>query len=88
MILKDLFTLLIVVLCGFVYYKFSTSEYEQHRRGAFYGKIYLLILSFILVFIRQDSIYIGKIFLGGRTSVMLIALIEIVDAFVDRKRDN
>lgn len=41
----------------------------------------------ILVFVNRDYIIIGdSLSFGGRTSVILVILIEIVDAFVDKKK--
>ena len=41
----------------------------------------------ILAFVNRDYIIIGdSLSFGGRTSVMLVILIEIVDAFVDKKK--
>ena len=49
-------------------------------------KIFLLSVSFILAFIEKDFIFIGGMTFGGKISVMMLALIEIVETFVDMKK--
>ena len=55
------------------------------KEYAFFMKISLLILSFILAFTEKDFIVFGNLAFGGRISVIVLIIIEIVDAFVDRK---
>lgn len=55
---------------------------------AFFMKITLLMLSLILAFIGQEFILIGDLAFGGRTPVMVLVLIEIADAFIDRKNNS
>jgi len=85
--LKDLYILGTVLILGFIYYKLSTSRLNDTKNIAFSIKIMLLAMSFILAFVNCDYIIIGEyLSFGGRTSVMLVILIEIVDAFVDKKK--
>ena len=74
------------------------NKYELHHRArlaikpgitgiAFFMKISLLVLSLILAFTGKEFIFIGGLAFGGRTSVMVLVLIEIADAFVDRKNN-
>ena len=42
-----------------------------------------MVLSLILAFTRKEFILIGDLAFGGRTSVMVLVLIEIADAFID-----
>ena len=86
--LRHLFILLVVVLGGLLYYKFATSKKNEFKLMAFIMKIFLLVLSFILAFAMKDFISVGGLSFGGRTSVMLIILIEIVDAFIDKKNSR
>ncbi|MFR7714873.1 MAG: hypothetical protein ACLU09_01055 [Clostridium sp.] len=51
-------------------------------------KMMLLIISFILAFAGQDFIVIGTLAFGGRTPVMLLIIIEIVDAFIDKRKSK
>lgn len=55
---------------------------------AFFMKITFLVLSLILAFARQEFILIGDLAFGGRTPVMVLVLIEIADAFIDRKNNS
>ena len=55
---------------------------------AFFMKITFLVLSLILAFTRKEFILIGDLAFGGRTSVMVLVLIEIADAFIDRKNNS
>lgn len=48
-------------------------------------KITMLCPSLILAFINHDYLVKGGIAFGGRISVMILILIEIVDAIVDKK---
>ena len=50
-------------------------------------KISLLVLSFLLAFTGKEFIFIGDLAFGGRTPVMVLALIEIADAFIDRRNN-
>ena len=74
-LLKNACILLIVIFMGWFYYKLSVSKITAARNYAFYMKMMLLIISFILAF-------------GGRTPVMLLIIIEIVDAFIDKRKSK
>lgn len=84
---QNIFILLISIFMGGIYYKFSTSKEKELRDIAFMIKMLLLIISFLLAFARQDFIIIGDIALGGRMPVMVLVLLEIADAFIDRKNN-
>ena len=86
--LRNLFILLTAMFMGLVYYKFSISKSKDAQNMAFFMKITLLMLSLILAFIGQEFILIGDLAFGGRTSVMVLVLIEIADAFIDRKNSS
>lgn len=74
---------------GLVYYKFSISKSKDAQNMAFFMmKITFLVLSLILAFTRKEFILIGDLAFGGRTSVMVLVLIEIADAFIDRKNSS
>ena len=81
---QNIFILLISIFMGGIYYKFSTSKEKELRDIAFMIKMLLLIISFLLAFARQDFIIIGDI---GRMPVMVLVLLEIADAFIDRKNN-
>lgn len=83
--LKNLFILIIMIFIGLIYYIFSLSKNDLYKKEAFFIKIFLLILSFILAFLKQEFIFIGGLTFGGETSVMMLIVIEIVDAFIDKK---
>lgn len=42
----------------------------------------------MLAFTEQDFIAVGNLYFGGKTSVMILIIIEIIDAFIDRKMNN
>ena len=84
--LRNLFILLTAMFMGLVYYKFSISKSKDAQNMAFFMKITLL--SLILAFTRKEFILIGDLAFGGRTSVMVLVLIEIADAFIDRKNSS
>ena len=86
--LRHLFVLLVVVLCGLVYYKFAISNKKEFRQMAFFMKIFLLSLSFILAFAMKDFITIGELSFGGRTPVMSLIFIEIVDSFIEKRNSH
>ena len=86
--LKNACILLIVIFMGWFYYKLSVSKITAARNYAFYMKMMLLIISFILAFAGQDFIVIGTLAFGGRTPVMLLIIIEIVDAFIDKRKSK
>lgn len=86
--LRNLFILLTAIVMGFFYYKFSISKSKDAQNMAFFMKITLLVLSLILAFIGQEFILIGDLAFGGRTPVMVLVLIEIADAFIDRKNNS
>lgn len=77
--------LLIMVLSGFLYYIYSTAKSEMFRKYAFFVKIFSLLISFVLAFLEQDTIIIGGFSFGGRMSVMILIVIEIVDAIIDKE---
>ena len=85
--LRNLFILLTAMFMGLVYYKFSISKSKDAQNMAFFMKITFLVLSLILAFTRKEFI-IGDLAFGGRTSVMVLVLIEIADAFIDRKNSS
>ena len=86
--LRNLFILLTAIFMGLVYYKFSISKSKDAQNMAFFMKITFLVLSLILAFIRKEFILIGDLAFGGRTPVMVLVLIEIADAFIDRKNNS
>lgn len=86
--LRNLFILLAAMFMGLVYYKFSISKSKDVQNIAFCMKITLLVLSLILAFTRKEFILIGDLAFGGRTPVMVLVLIEIADAFIDRKSNS
>lgn len=86
--LQNLIILLTAIVMGIFYYKFSISRSKDAQNIAFFMKITLLVLSLILAFTRQEFIIIGDLAFGGRTPVMVLVLIEIADAFIDRKNNS
>lgn len=86
--LRNLFILLTAIVMGLFYYKFSISRSKDAQNMAFFMKITFLVLSLILAFTRKEFILIGDLAFGGRTSVMVLVLIEIADAFIDRKNNS
>ena len=86
--LRNLFILLTAMFMGLVYYKFSISKSKDAQNMAFFMKITFLVLSLILAITRKEFILIGDLAFGGRTSVMVLVLIEIADAFIDRKNSS
>lgn len=76
----------IVLFIGLMYYKLSLSKSDILKKSAVFVKIFLLILSFILAFIKQDFIIIGGFAFGGKSSVMMLVLIELADTFIDEKK--
>lgn len=86
--LRNLFILLTAMFMGLVYYKFSISKSKDAQNMAFFMKITFLVLSLILAFTRKEFILIRDLAFGGRTSVMVLVLIEIADAFIDRKNSS
>ena len=87
-ILRNLFILATVLFFGRFYYKLSISKSKEMKQYAFFMKMFFLVLSFVLAFVQQDFIRIGDMTFGGRTSVMILIIIEIVDAFIDKKENN
>ena len=71
-----------------IYKKFSISKSKDAQNMAFFMKITFLVLSLILAFTRKEFILIGDLAFGGRTPVMVLVLIEIADAFIDRKNNS
>ena len=86
-IFKNLFILVTVLISGWVYYEFSVSKSKTPKQYAFFIKIFFLIMSFLLAFTERDFITVGDLSFGGRTSVMILIIIEIVDAFIDKKKE-
>ena len=86
--LRNLFILLTAMFMGIIYYKFSISKSKDAQNMAFFMKVTFLVLSLILAFTRKEFILIGDLAFGGRTSVMVLVLIEIADAFIDRKNSS
>jgi len=86
--LRNLIILLTAIVMVLFYYKFSISRSKDAQNMAFFMKITFLVLSLILAFTRKEFILIGDLAFGGRTSVMVLVLIEIADAFIDRKNNS
>ena len=72
---------------GIMYYRLAISKDGDIRNIAFFMKISMLLLSFWLTFTQQKYIIIKDLAFGGRSSVMIIAVIEIADAFIDRRKN-
>ena len=87
LMLQNLFILASVMFIGGIYYRYSTSTSKEIQNIAFFMKISLLVLSLILTFTGKKFIFIGDLAFGGRTPVMVLVLIEIADAFIDRKNN-
>ena len=84
--IHDLVVLVCMLAFGYYYYRLSTSYVKETRNKAFVSKIFLLIISFVLAFIENDYLIVGEsLVVGGRAPIMMLILIEIVDAFIDRK---
>lgn len=88
LMLRNLFILLVAMFIGGIYYRSSISKSKETQNIAFFMKISLLVLSLILAFTGKEFIFIGDLAFGGRTPVMVLALIEIADAFIDRRNDS
>ncbi len=86
-IIKNIVLLVTVLISGWIYYKFSVSKNKTQKQFAFFIKILYLVLSFMLAFTEQDFIAVGNLYFGGKTSVMILIIIEIIDAFIDRKNE-
>ena len=86
--LRNLFILLVAMFIGGIYYRSSISKSKETQNIAFFMKISLLVLSFLLAFTGKEFVFIGDLAFGGRTPVMVLALIEIADAFIDRKNSS
>ena len=84
-ILKNLIVVLVVGYMGMLYYRFSISKSKDAQNMAFFMKIAFLIISLLLAFTGQEFISFAGLSFGGRTSVMVLVVIEIADAFIDRK---
>ena len=85
--IENLLILFLVIIIGLIYYRLSTSKINPLKNQAFFMKISLLALSFLLTFVEQDFIVVGILAFGGKMPVMLLILIELIDAFVERKGD-
>ena len=86
--MRSLAILMVVMYSGVLYYIFSMSKSIMFNRYAFLMKLFYLLLSFILAFVQQDQIVIGELAFGGRASVMILILIEIMDTFIDKKKED
>ena len=86
--LRNIIMIVALIITGIIYYKFSISKKEEHKNQAFIFKIIILGLSLIIAFLEQEYISIGSWSYGGRASIMIIILIEIIDAFVDRQTNK
>ena len=86
--LRNLYILSSVMFIGGIYYRCSTSKSKEMQNIAFFMKISLLVLSLILTFTGKEFIFIGDLAFGGRTPVMVLVLIEIADAFIDRRNNS
>lgn len=84
--LKNVFIIIVVMFIGFFYYRSSISKIKDFNDLAFGLKLILLFLSLVLAFFEKDILIVGNMVFGGRISLMLIIVIEIVDALVDRKK--
>lgn len=87
LMLRNLFILLVAMFIGGIYYRSSISKSKETQNIVFFMKISLLVLSLILAFTGKEFIFIGDLAFGGRTPVMVLALIEIADAFIDRRNN-
>lgn len=87
-ILQNLSVALAVGFMGILYYMFSVSKSKDAQNMAFFMKIIFLIISLLLAFTRQEFISFAGLSFGGRTSVMVLVVIEIADAFIDRKNSS
>mgnify|MGYP000259574432 CR=1 FL=1 len=86
--LKNLLVLVTVLISGWMYYKLSMSKSKTQRQYMFFIKIFYLALSFLLAFTERDFITMGDFSFGGRTSVMILIILEIADSFVDKKKES
>ena len=86
--MRSLAVLVAAIMSGWLYYIFSMAKNDEINKYAFWMKMYFLILSFVLAFVGQDFIVIGELSFGGRTPVMILILIEIMDAFIDKKKED
>lgn len=87
-ILQNLSVALAVGFMGILYYMFSVSKSKDAQNMAFFMKIVFLIISLLLAFTRQEFLSFAGLSFGGRTSVMVLVVIEIADAFIDRKNSS
>ncbi len=72
------FVLTIVAL----YYRLSICGAES-KRIAGIMKIFLLIITFVLAIIKKDFLIIGKLALGGTSTVATLVGFEIADALLE-----
>ena len=84
--MKDIIIAVLLLFIGAYYYVCATSKSSALRRVALFGKIGLLVISFLLEFVRQDFIFIGQFALSGRITVLLLVLFEIADALIAEKK--
>jgi hypothetical protein len=75
-----------VLFLGLFYYISATSKCKPAYQLSLFIKIFLLIVSFVLTFLDKDFIIIGNFALGGRSSVSLLVLVEIIDVLIDMKK--
>ncbi|MBR5479530.1 MAG: hypothetical protein IKU84_05075 [Clostridia bacterium] len=91
--LNEFIVLTFILFFGAVYYTLSMSELKYKKKNSFSValliKVFMLVASFALAFFKQEYITIGNVFtFGGRSAIMTLIMIEIVDALVDRKREK
>jgi hypothetical protein len=84
-LLRNAIILMAVLFLGLIYYISATSKCKPLYQQSLFIKIFLLILSFVLAFLEKDFIIIGNLAFGGRSSVSLLVLVEIIDVLIDIK---
>ncbi len=81
------------VICVFVltivalYYRLSICGVES-KRIACIMKIILLIITFVLAIIKKDFLTIGKLALGGTSTVATLVGFEIADALLELREQK
>ncbi len=86
--LRNLFILLTAIVMGLFTINSQYQEVKMHRIWQFLYENNFFGVILILAFTRKEFILIGDLAFGGRTSVMVLVLIEIADAFIDRKNNS
>ena len=84
--MKDIVIAALLLIIGVYYYFCATAKSPFLRRTALFGKIGLLVISFLLEFVKQDFSSVGCFALSGRITVLLLVLFEIADALISEKR--